>query len=86
MHLLYIDPHPVPDVCPEAMQILQTVDALAQVDAPAAQLVMLRYFGGLTLKEAAASLGVSPRTADSYWAYARAWLLTEMQRILAESS
>ena len=31
MHLLYIDPHPVPDVCPEAMQILQTVDALAQV-------------------------------------------------------
>lgn len=31
MHLLYVDPHPVPDVCPEAMQILQTVDALAQV-------------------------------------------------------
>lgn len=31
MHLLYIDPHPVPDVCPEAMQILQTVDALAEV-------------------------------------------------------
>lgn len=31
MHLLYIDPHPVPDVCPEAMQILLTVDALAQI-------------------------------------------------------
>ena len=31
MRVLYIDPHPVPDICPEAMQILQTVDALAQV-------------------------------------------------------
>lgn len=31
MHLLYIDPHPVPDICPEAMQILQTVDALAEI-------------------------------------------------------
>ena len=31
MRLLYIDPHPVPDTCPEAMQILQTVDGLAQI-------------------------------------------------------
>ncbi len=31
MRILYIDPHPVPDSCPEAMQILQTVDALAQI-------------------------------------------------------
>jgi DNA-directed RNA polymerase specialized sigma24 family protein len=34
----------------------------------------LRYFGGLTLPEAAEALGVSPRTADRLWAYARAWL------------
>ena len=44
-----------------------------------AKLVELRYFGGLTLDEAAAALGVSPRTADSYWAYAKAWLLQEMR-------
>lgn len=31
MRILYIDPHPVPDTCPESMQILQTVDALAQI-------------------------------------------------------
>lgn len=40
-----------------------------------AKLVMLRYFGGLTIRETAESLGISPRTADSYWTYARAWLL-----------
>ncbi len=34
----------------------------------------LRYFAGCTLEEAAAALGISPRTADSVWAYARAWL------------
>ena len=31
MHIVYLDPHPVPDTCPEAMQILQTVDGLAQI-------------------------------------------------------
>jgi DNA-directed RNA polymerase specialized sigma24 family protein len=42
-------------------------------------LVQLRYFGGLTLKQAAEVLGVSPRTADSWWAYARSWLLAELR-------
>jgi RNA polymerase sigma factor (TIGR02999 family) len=51
---------------------------LAAADAQAAELVKLRYFGGLTIKEAAAALGVSPRTADSLWAYARAWLLEQL--------
>src|SRR5262245_23670030 len=61
--------------------LLALDDALAQLaeaDADAAQLVKLRYFGGLTIKEAAAALGVSPRTADSVWAYARAWLLDRL--------
>jgi RNA polymerase sigma factor (TIGR02999 family) len=56
-------------------------DALAQLAAAepqAADLVKLRYFGGLTIKDAAAALGVSPRTADSLWAYARAWLLDRL--------
>jgi DNA-directed RNA polymerase specialized sigma24 family protein len=44
-----------------------------------AELVKLRYFAGLTIKEAADLLGVSARTADSWWAYVRAWLLTELQ-------
>jgi RNA polymerase sigma factor (TIGR02999 family) len=39
-----------------------------------AALVQLRYFGGLTLEQCAEALGVSARTADTWWAYARAWL------------
>jgi len=44
-----------------------------------AELVQLRYFGGLTLGECADILGVSARTADSWWAYARAWLGVEIR-------
>ena len=52
---------------------------LADVDIRAAELVKLRYFAGLTNPQAAEVLGVSPRTADLSWAYARAWLKTELQ-------
>ena len=38
------------------------------------RLVELRYFAGLTGEEAAEVLGISARTADRYWVYARAWL------------
>jgi DNA-directed RNA polymerase specialized sigma24 family protein len=41
--------------------------------------VKLRYFAGLTINQAAQALGVSPRTADSLWAYAKAYLLKEMR-------
>ncbi len=43
-------------------------------DPQKAALVKLRFFGGLTLKQAAAALGLSSTTADRHWAYARAWL------------
>ena len=74
-----------PDLAEELLILNEALDALSLIDEKAAKLVMLRYFGGLTLKEAAASMGVSSRTADSLWAYARVWLLAEMQRIQAES-
>jgi DNA-directed RNA polymerase specialized sigma24 family protein len=51
---------------------------LEQQHPPKAQLVKLRYFGGLSIREAAAALGISTATADRYWAYARAWLQREM--------
>src|SRR5262245_44692796 len=44
-----------------------------------AQLVELRFFGGLTGDEAATALGVSPATADRMWRFARAWLQVELQ-------
>ena len=59
----------------EILAIDEALIALAVVDAQAEKLVRLRYFAGLTIPEAADVLGVSSRTADSLWAYARAWLL-----------
>lgn len=51
-----------------------------QVDATACELVKLRYFAGLSLTDAARALDLAPRTADRTWAYAKAWLLREIQR------
>jgi DNA-directed RNA polymerase specialized sigma24 family protein len=45
----------------------------------AAQLVKLRYFGGMTQGEAAECLGISRSTADRYWAYAKAALYAAIQ-------
>jgi len=57
--------------------LLALDEALAEfagVDPQAAELVQLRYFTGLSIPQAAEALGMSPRTADRTWAYARAWL------------
>lgn len=50
------------------------LDKLAEVQSQTAELVKLRYFAGLTNKLAAELLGISPRKADSLWAYAKVWL------------
>jgi RNA polymerase sigma factor (TIGR02999 family) len=52
---------------------------LADRDPIKARLVELRYFAGVTGEEAAEILGISARTADRYWVYARAWLRREME-------
>ena len=57
----------------------EALDKLATTNKPAADLVQLRYFGGLTLPEAAEALGMAPRTAGRLWAYARAWLRREVE-------
>jgi RNA polymerase sigma factor (TIGR02999 family) len=73
-----------PDVVAAAVpnaQLLSLDAALtkfAQHDALKARLVELRYFAGLTGDQAAEILSISPKTADRYWAYARAWLRREM--------
>jgi RNA polymerase sigma factor (TIGR02999 family) len=53
---------------------------LAERDPIKARLVELRYFAGLTGEEAAEILGISAKTADRHWVYARAWLRREMDR------
>ena len=52
-------------------------DALTRLAAEypgAAEVVQLRFFAGMTLQEATAALGVTRRTADRHWRFARAWL------------
>jgi RNA polymerase sigma factor (sigma-70 family) len=56
----------------------EALEKLSAVDRASADLVKLRYFAGLSIDEAAEALGISPRTADRRWAYARAWLRQEM--------
>ncbi len=59
----------------DLLDLDEALSQLAAADPQAAELVKLRYFAGLTVPEAAAVLGVAPRTADFLWAYARAFLL-----------
>lgn len=54
------------------------LEKFARINPEKAELVKLRYFVGLKTREAAEILGVSTATADRHWAYAKAWLQTEM--------
>jgi RNA polymerase sigma-70 factor, ECF subfamily len=60
------------------LEIDAALEALAAEEPRAAELVHLWFFGGLTLKAAATVVGVSERTAQNDWAYARAWLLAKL--------
>jgi RNA polymerase sigma factor (TIGR02999 family) len=68
---------PEPDE--ELLALDEALNKLAAIDPLKAQLVELRYFAGLTGEQAAEVLGISPTTADRYWAYARAWLQAEVR-------
>jgi RNA polymerase sigma factor (TIGR02999 family) len=59
----------------DVLALSEALDGLATANPRAAELVKLRYFAGLTGREAARVLNISPRKADQVWAYARAWLL-----------
>ncbi len=72
------DPLAHDDLSEEILDLDDALIRLAAQDRSKAELVKLRFFGGLTLEEAAAVLGISPASADRHWAYARAWLYKEM--------
>jgi RNA polymerase sigma factor (TIGR02999 family) len=63
------------------LMIEEAMERLAEADPTKAKLVELRFFTGLSLEEAAQVLGVSTPTAKRYWAYARAWLFQEIERL-----
>jgi RNA polymerase sigma factor (TIGR02999 family) len=58
----------------DLLDLNDALDRLAAGYPDCAELVKLRFFAGLSLAEAAATLGLSRRTADDRWAFARAWL------------
>ena len=65
-------------------RLLALDEALRQLEAEdprKAELVKLRFFGGLTAEQAAAALGVSTSTAEKDWAYARSWLRVAIDRM-----
>jgi len=65
---------------PDDLLALDEALTLLERDEPqVAALVKLRYFAGLTVPQAAEALAVSPRTADAWWAFARAWLLARVR-------
>ncbi len=72
---------PAPEEDPvRVLAIDEALQKLEQADPRRAELVMLRYFAGLSIDETAAALGVSPRTVDTEWRFARAWLHRELSK------
>jgi RNA polymerase sigma factor (TIGR02999 family) len=62
------------------LAVNDALQRLAAIDRPKAELVKLRYFAGLTIPDAARTLGIAEPTANRWWAYARAWLHQEIKR------
>jgi RNA polymerase sigma factor (TIGR02999 family) len=73
------DPATAPDS--DLIELDDALTRLVTINEQAAMLVKLRFFGGLTLHEAADALGIPSRSADRLWAYARAWLFDALDPI-----
>jgi RNA polymerase sigma factor (TIGR02999 family) len=65
---------------PDIVRLDEALEELAKFDSRKAQVVEMRYFGGLTSKETALVLGVSPQSVNRDWSLAKAWLVHEMSR------
>jgi RNA polymerase sigma factor (TIGR02999 family) len=70
----------------ELLALHEALEQFALHDPLKAKLVELRFFGGLTLGQAAEYLGISPATADRAWRYARAWLYAAMDGVDPEEN
>jgi RNA polymerase sigma factor (TIGR02999 family) len=70
----------VKDVPQELLDLDEALCRFAEVEPEKAELVKLRFFAGLTSHQAAEIMGISPATADRHWAFARAWLYSDLTR------
>lgn len=72
------------DASPEDLPLVdEALERFARVHPTRAELVKLRFFAGLNRGEAAAVQGISEPTAKRHWAYGRAWLYQEIERLRA---
>jgi RNA polymerase sigma factor (TIGR02999 family) len=78
--VLDLDELATPERADDLIALDEALGQLAQTDPQTAELVKLRFFAGLSVKQSAELLGISPRTADLRWAYARAWLFERLGR------
>jgi RNA polymerase sigma factor (TIGR02999 family) len=62
----------------EIVAIDDALDALAQIDPRKAKVIELRFFGGLSVEEAAEVLNISPQSVMRDWKMARAWIMAEL--------
>lgn len=79
----YDDCEPIEDAPSHQLDLLALDEALAKLektDRRKADLIKLRFFGGLTIPQAALVLGISTSTADNDWAYAKTWLRREISK------
>ena len=64
----------------QELAVDEALTTLESVDPRRAEIVMLRYYAGLSVDETAAALEVAPRTVDAEWRFARAWLHRELSK------
>jgi RNA polymerase sigma factor (TIGR02999 family) len=83
----HVPPEPLDDVVQslessagDLLDLEAALDRLAAFDEQQARVIELRFFGGLSVQEAADALGVSESTVERDWRVARAWLYRELQR------
>jgi RNA polymerase sigma factor (sigma-70 family) len=68
-----------PDRFDEVSQLDQALDRLEKNNPRQAKVVELRYFGGLSIEQIGATLGIAPRSVKRDWALARIWLFEELK-------
>jgi RNA polymerase sigma factor (TIGR02999 family) len=75
-----LDDAPLADEADDRLlAVHEALDRLAEEEATVAEVVKLRYFVGMTIEETAEVLGISVRTANRHWSYARAWLYQQLR-------
>jgi RNA polymerase sigma factor (TIGR02999 family) len=72
------DWHKVAQAPEQVLALSEALDRFAAIEPRKAELVTLRFFGGMSMPEAADALGVSLPTAERWWTFARSWLYTEL--------